>query len=134
MNPAAKRVPVMAGIIAVLLLAALVCWASLKPRALENVKEITVSVVHSDGYIRTETYETTAPFFFDALNPLHLFGLEWRENNILLPTVDGESVEDPENEIWVYSVNGHYSELPMEEQPVEDGDKFVFYIINMAEG
>ena len=66
MNPASpnKKITVISlGILLVLALAVFLCWASLRPQALEPVKEITLVVTHSDSYLETlaaEQYDTNA--------------------------------------------------------------------------
>ena len=120
------------GVIVTLLLAALVTWASFKPRFLEPIKTITVTVSHTDGSARADTFETNAQLLPDALEPLGLFGWEVREDGQYVLTVDGEGVENPETDKWGYNVNGVPGELPYEEQPVADGDTFAYYIISEA--
>lgn len=121
------------GVVVTLLLAALVTWASFRPRFLEPVKTITVTVSHTNGSVRTETYETNAQLLPDALEPLGLFGWEALEDGQYVLTVDGERVENPETDKWGYNVNGVPGELPYEEQPVADGDTFAYYIISEAQ-
>ncbi len=113
----------------VLVIAFLVVWATFRPNALEGVKEITVNVTHTDESIYTNTFETTAQFLAEALEPYDLLEGEESEYGLFVKTVDGEYADDTAGAYWMYDVNGEMAEYGVDSQPIENGDVYDFYIM-----
>lgn len=116
-----------AGAAVTVLLAILVCWAATGPTALESVKELTVNVEHSDGTTFLLEFKTTARYLAEALEPYELIDGIDTETGLYITEVDGESAAGYNGRSWVWVINGDQSELPIESQPVEDGDSITFY-------
>lgn len=146
-----KKTPILyAGILVVLLIAVFVCWASTQPQALEDVKEITVTVAHSENFLLELEYkfspeeaherdpyvlefETTAKTLMEALEPYALLELleetdEMGETVTVIHCADGEYVEDYRGYSWFCYRNSELLEEPLHDLPIEDGDTFYFCI------
>ena len=113
----------------VLVIAALVCWASFRPQALEGVKNISVTITHTDGSTRTEEFKTTAQYLADALEGHIEIDGEESEYGLFVKTVDGEFADDAQGVYWMFDVNGSMGEYGVDTQPVADGDVYSFYTI-----
>ncbi len=129
MSKQKKTTIIVAAIAVVLVIAALVCWASFRPKALEGVKEISVTITHTDGTVRAEDIETTAQYLSEALEPYDLLEGEDTEYGLFVKTVDGEYADDTEGTYWMFDVNGAMGEYGVDTQPVADGDAYSFYTI-----
>ena len=129
MSKQKKTTLITVAIVVVLVIAALVCWASFRPQALEGVKEISVTVTHTDGTTRTEEFETTAQVLSDALDGHIEIDGEESEYGLFVKTVDGEYADDTEGVYWMFDVNGAMGEYGVDSQPVTDGDAYSFYTI-----
>ena len=137
------------GTVAVLLLALFLAWASTGPQALERVKEITVTVSHSDDFIRelehvsdpvevlardpfVMEFETTAKTFPEAIAEYGLmeFLVEtdaMGEPVLVLSAADGEYADHYRGYAWFCYYNGEFLEEPIGTLPIKDGDSFYFY-------
>ena len=129
MSKQKKTTIILVAVAVLLIIAALVCWASFRPKALEGVKEITVTVTHTDGSTRTEEIETTAQYLAEALEPYALLEGEETEYGLFVKTVDGEYADDTQSTYWMFDVNGAMGEYGVDTQPIADGDTYAFYTI-----
>lgn len=160
MNPASpnKKITVISlGILLVLALAVFLCWASLRPQALEPVKEITLVVTHSDSYLETLaaeqddtnaadpaeddpeedddgttatlTIRTTARTLVDAFQERHELLFVAREDGIVLGSADGEIADFYHNQSWICYQNSAILEEPLDEHRIQDGDTYYFYLV-----
>ena len=43
-----------------------------------------------------------------------------------MTTVDGETADADQEQWWGYTVNGEFAEYGVDEQPINDGDVYVF--------
>ena len=129
MSKQKKTTIISIAVVVALVIIALVCWASFRPQALEGVKNITVTVAHSNGTTRTEEFETTAQYLADALvDHIEIDGEE-SEFGLFVKTVDGEYADDAQGVYWMFDVNGAMGEYGVDTQPVADGDVYSFYTI-----
>ena len=140
MNPASdnKKITIISvGILVVLALAALVCWASFQPQALEPVKEITVTVTHSDSFLAGDddaepfelTFETTAKTLVDAFKDRHELLFVYREDGMALGVADGEMADFYHNQHWRCYLGGEVLEEPFDVHKLEDGNSYYFYLV-----
>ena len=129
MSKQKKTTIIAIAVVVVLVIVALVCWASFRPQALEGVKEISVTVTHTDGSARTEDFETTAQYLADALEGHIEIEGEDSEYGLFVKTVDGEYADDTQGTYWMFDVNGAMGEYGVDTQPVADGDVYNFYTI-----
>lgn len=138
-----------AGILAVLLISVFVCWASTRPQALEDVKELTITVAHSDDFIRelehtsdplevlardpfVIEFETTARTLPEAIAPYGL--LEFTEQTddmgepfLVISAADGEYADQYRGYAWFCYYNSELLEQSLHTLSIQDGDSFYFY-------
>ena len=151
MNPSnnKKITAVSLGILMTLLLAVFVCWASFQPQALESVKEITVTVNHSEDFIplskNEDTWEddedaeddepfvleieTTAKTLAAALEPYELLELLEEPEGVYIAAVDGEYANDDRGQAWICYTNGEKLEDTVDIHPIRDGEAYYFYLV-----
>lgn len=152
MNPVSpnKKITVISlGILLVLALAVFLCWASLRPQALEPVKEITLVVTHSDSYLETRatepgdaeadpaednttatlTIRTTARTLVDAFQERNELLFVAREDGIVLGSANGEIADFYHNQSWICYQNSAILEEPLDEHRIQDGDTYYFYLV-----
>ncbi|MGM9613931.1 MAG: DUF4430 domain-containing protein [Oscillospiraceae bacterium] len=129
MSKQKKTTLIIVAVAIVLVIALLVVWATFRPGALEGVKEITVNVTHTDESTYTNTFETTAKYLAEALEPYDLLDGDETEYGLFVKTVDGEYANDAEGAYWMYDANGTMAEYGVDTQPIEDGDVYDFYIM-----
>ena len=124
-----KQLALLAGSVVTIVLAALVIWASFRPKALEGVKTLTISVNHTDGTVHTEELDTTARYLSEALEPLGLIRVaDWGSGPFILEA-DGETVDGTGGKYWYFTVNGESPEFGVDTQPITDGDSFSIFTI-----
>ena len=129
-NTTQSRIKIIyAGIFLALIAAALLCWASFQPLALEGVKEITLNIVHSDGTANTVQFSTTARYLAPALDGNIDYDAIQGEDALYLTAIDGEYADYTAGEHWMYDWNDTPAYFYIDAQPVFDGDVFNFYII-----
>ena len=124
-----KTTVIVIAVAVVLVLAAIVCWVSFRPQALEGVKDITVTVTHTDGAVVTEEFRTDEEYLADALEGHISIEGEDSEYGLFIKTVDGEYADDTAGTYWMFNVNGAMGEYGVDTQPVADGDTYEFYTI-----
>ena len=151
MNPAynsKKITAISVGILAVLLLAVFVCWASTQPQALESVKEITVTVVHSENFLPLNEEDgaedsedeeddgrlvlelkTTARTLAAALEPYELLELLEEPDGMYIAAADGEYADNWRGQAWICYTNGEALEDTVDVHTIRDGDAYYFYLV-----
>ena len=129
-TPKQKKTTIIAvAVLVVLIAAAHICWSAFRLRAQEGVKEISVTVTHTDGSTRTEDFKTDAEYLSDALDGHIEIDGEDSEYGLFVKTVDGEFADDSQGVYWMFDVNGAMGEYGVDSQPVADGDVYSFYTI-----
>ena len=125
-----KKINIMSAAVAVVLvITALVCWAAFRPQALEGVKNITVTVMHSNGTTRDEKIDTTAKYLADAIaDYIDIYG-EYPEEDegLFVYVVDGEFADPSRGCYWMLNVNGEPAKYTVNTQPVVDDYIYTFY-------
>ena len=124
-----KKRAALGGVALTFLLALFVAWASFRPRALETVKDIAVTVTHGDGTVSVLPLETTARYLDEALRKPGILVMEETENGSRILAVDGEYADPGAGTYWFFTVNGAYPSETIRTQPVTDGDSFGFYLL-----
>ena len=133
-----KKTVIALGIVGALLLAVFVCWASTGPQALESVKELTVTVTHSDAYLQALaleedeplelTFRTTAKTLALALAERPEFTLAQTDEGAELAAADGGAADPLLNLRWVCYFDSKALDTPLDGQTITDGDKYYFYL------
>ena len=128
-TPQQKKIPlILAGVVATLLLAALVCWASFDPMALKDVRHITVNINHKNGQINTLELTTVESTLWDLPEILELVETDESTYGLFILVMDGEEAITRAGEYWRYDLNGEWTDYNPETQTIADGDVFDFYI------
>ena len=124
-----KTTVIVIAAVIVLAIAALVCWASFRPQALESAKDRTVYVTHTDAEEATKfKIHTTARYLAGALEDnVELICTE-SEYGLFVEAVDGEYANADANQYWGYIANDDVTEYGVDAQPIADGDVYSFYL------
>lgn len=149
MNPVSKQkklTTIGIGILAVLAISLFLCWASTQPQALESVKDITITVTHSENFVQVaeisdnednagETgpfvleFETTAKTLGQAVEGRNVLEFALDGDQTVVAAADGEYANYYYNQYWLCYFDGERLEEPLDTYPIEDGDSFYFYLI-----
>ena len=120
-----KKKSLIAGIVlAVMVLAALFCWKSFAPQAVEGDKTITVEVVHGDGNTKEFTIHTDSETLGAALMEEELLVGEEGPYGLFVTAVDGETVDSAKEEWWNFSKNGEALMTGVDSTMIADGEQY----------
>ena len=110
----------------VLVAVAVVCWAAFGPKSVEGSKTITVDVTHSDGTLNTFEIHTDEEFLRGALEQEGLVEGTESEYGLYVLSVDGETVDEANQEWWGYTKSGEQVNYGVDTCPIADGDHYEF--------
>lgn len=118
-------------VIAVVVLVALVaiaavCWFAFGPKGVEGSKTIVVDVTHKDGTTNTYEIHTDAEFLRGAMEQEGLIAGTDGEYGLYVLTVDGETVDEANQEWWGYTKGGEMVEYGVDMCPIADGEHYEF--------
>ena len=120
-----KKKSLIAGIVlAVMVLAALFCWKSFAPQAVEGDKAITVEVIHGDGSTKEFTIHTDSETLGAALMEEELLVGEEGPYGLFVTAVDGETVDSAKEEWWNFSKNGEALMTGVDSTMIADGEQY----------
>ena len=120
-----KKKSLIAGIVlAVMVLAALFCWKSFAPEAVEGDKTITVEVIHGDGSTKEFTILTDSETLGAALMEEELLVGEEGPYGLFVTAVDGETVDSAKEEWWNFSKNGEALMTGVDSTMIADGEQY----------
>lgn len=91
-----------------------------------ETKEITFQVVHGDGSTKDFTISTTASNLREALEQEGLIAGEESSYGLFVKTVDGETVDDANQEWWCLTKGGEMWNYGVDDTEISDGDAFEF--------
>ena len=86
-----------------------------------DTKTVTVTVVHGDGSTKDFTVKTDKELLGEALTDEELIEGENGPYGLFVKTVDGETVDDANQEWWCLTKGGESVETGVDSTPVEDG-------------
>ena len=122
-----NKKPLVAVVVLVLLVAvAVVCWLLFSPDAVAGSKTITVDVTHKDGNTNTFEIRTDAEYLRGALEQEKLVAGEDGPYGMYILTVDGETVDESNQEWWGYTKSGEMVDYGIDTCPIVDGDHYEF--------
>ncbi len=113
-------------ILVVLVAVAAVCWFAFGPKAIEGGKTIEVDVTHKDGQTNTFTIQTDAEYLGEAMVEKGLLEGEDGPYGMYVLTVDGETVDEANQEWWGYTKSGEQVNYGVDLCPIADGDHYEF--------
>lgn len=113
-------------VLVLLVVVAVICYATFGPKSVEGSKTITVDVTHADGTTNTFTISTDAEFLRGALEQENLISGTESDYGLYVLTVDGETVDESNQEWWGYTQSGEMVNYGVDTCPIVDGDHFEF--------
>ena len=120
-----KKKSLIAGIVlAVMVLAALLCWKSFAPQAVEGDKTITVEVVHGDGSIGEYTIHTDSETLGAALMEAELLVGEEGPYGLFVQAVDDEAVDSAKEQWWCFMKDGEMIMTGVDMTMIADGEHY----------
>lgn len=124
-----KNIKIILGVIA--LVAAVVLFAVVylifSPKPVSGSKSITINVVDDKQETTAYQLNTDAEFLRQAMEEAEGLTFSGAESQygLMIDTVNGLVADYNTNgAYWSFTVNGEYSNLGIDTQPVNDGDKF----------
>jgi len=105
---------------------AAICWFAFGPKAVAGSKTITVDVTHKDGTTNTFEIKTDAEFLRGAMEQEGLVAGTEGEFGLYILTVDGETVNEANQEWWGYTKSGEQVNYGVDSCPIVDGDHYEF--------
>ena len=113
----------------VVLVAFIIIRLLLPGTAARMSKAITVNVNHSNGSVRTYNFHSGEDYLRNVLEHEQLAtGDEDAEGLLMVIIVDAEASDFQNGKYWRFTVNGEETGLPVDTQPIENGDVFEFFL------
>ena len=113
-------------VLIVLVAAAAFCWFAFSPTAVSGGKTIVVDVTHKDGSTNTYEITTEAEFLRGAMEQEGLIAGTDGEYGMYVMTVDGETVDESNQEWWGYTKSGEQVNYGVDGCPIADGEHYEF--------
>ncbi len=113
-------------VLVVLITVAALCWFAFGPQTAEGSKTVTVDVTHQNGQTNTFTIETDALYLGEAMKQEELLDGTDGQFGLYVLTVDGETVDENDQEWWGYTKSGEMVNYGVDTCPIEDGDHYEF--------
>ena len=113
-------------ILVVLVAVAAICWFAFGPKAIEGGKTIEVDVTHKDGQTNTFVIQTDAEYLGQAMQEQGLLEGEEGPYGMYVLTVDGETVDEANQEWWGYTKSGEQVNFGVDLCPIADGEHYEF--------
>ena len=110
----------------VLVAVAAACWFAFGPKAVAGSKTVTIDVTHKDGTTKTFEIKTDEEFLRGALEQDGLVAGTETEYGLYVLTVDGETVDEANQEWWGYAKSGEQVNYGVDSCPIADGDHYEF--------
>ena len=123
-----KNKKTLIAVIALVLLVAVAvgCWFAFRPQAVAGSKTVTVDVTHKDGTTNTFEIHTDAEYLRGAMEQEGLLEGTDGPYGLYVLTVDGETVEEANQEWWGYTKSGEQVNYGVETCVIADGDHYEF--------
>lgn len=120
-----KKITLAVFILALVIAAMAIVYATTRPDTAEGSKTFTVEVVHSDGTAKTFDYRTDAEFLGEVLLAEGLIAGDEGEYGLYITTVDGEdAIWDNDGAYWALYEGEEYAMQGIDATPVLDGSAF----------
>lgn len=91
-----------------------------------GAKTVTLQVVHGDGSAKDFKVSTDAEYLGEALLNEKLIEGENGEYGLFVKTVDGETVDEANQEWWCLTKDGEMTTTGVDATPIADGETYVF--------
>lgn len=123
-----KKTIVAVAILLVLVVGAIIAWFALRPapRAAAPEGQITIvaAVTHGDGSEKEFSIQTTASNLRGALEQENLIQGDESEYGLYVKTVDGETVNDANQEWWCFTRGGEMLMTGVDDTEIADGEHY----------
>ena len=123
-----KKLPVIIGAVLLVILIAVmsILYMNTRPQTQGGGKEITLVVVHGDQTNHTYGIQTDEEYLQAALEQEQLIEGTEGEFGMYVLTVDGETVDEANEEWWCLTKGGETHMLGVGETPIADGEQYEF--------
>lgn len=121
-----KKTLIAIAVLVVLIAVAAVCRLTFGPQAVAGSKTLTVDVTHKDGQTNTFTIRTDAEYLGDAMKEEGLLKGTDGPYGLYVLTVDGETVDESDQEWWGYTKSGEMVNYGVDTCPIADGEHYEF--------
>ncbi|HKM21681.1 MAG TPA: hypothetical protein VJZ01_06540 [Lachnospiraceae bacterium] len=119
-----KKVVIGAVILVALIAIMGILYLTFKPQTTAGSKEITLTVVHADASSKEFDIATDEEYLRGALEQEGLIAGNEGEFGLYVLTVDGETVDEANEEWWCLTKGGETHMLGVDDTPIEDGDQY----------
>ena len=113
-------------VLLVMVAAAAACWFAFSPETVAGGKTITVDVTHKDGTTKSFEIKTDEEFLRGAMEQQGMLAGEEGQYGLYILTVDGETVDESNQEWWGYTKSGEQVNYGVDACPIADGDHYEF--------
>ena len=121
-----KKTIVTAAVLAALVIIAAICWFAFRPQPVQGSTTITIAVTHGNGDVKEFIIHTDEEFLRGAMEQEGLVSGTEGPYGLYILTVDGETVDEANQEWWGYTKSGEMVNYGIESCPIADGDHFEF--------
>lgn len=124
MNKQTKKILI--AVLALLLAAAALffLYRTFAPGAQAGTKHISVTVVHADGAKRDFSYDTEREYLGEVLSDEELVSGEMGAYGLYIKTVDGETVDESQQQWWCLTRGGGQVDTSADLTPIADGEQY----------
>ena len=119
-----RKTGILAIILVILCVAAGILFHTNKPETVVGEKEINIIVTHADKTENIFTYQTDAEYLADVLLENELVDGEMGSYGLFITTVDGETVDESNQQWWCITKGGEQVNSGADALPIADGDQF----------
>lgn len=123
-----KKTIIALAILLVLVVGAIIAWFALRPAphaaAPEGQITIVAAVTHGDGSEKEFSIQTTASNLRGALEQENLIQGDESEYGLFVKTVDGETVNDANQEWWCFTRGGEMLMTGVDDTEIADGEHY----------
>lgn len=120
----AKKTVIALAVLLVAIATLLCIYHFTKGSTAAGAKNITVEVIHGDGSEKSFEYATNREYLGEVLTDNQLVEGENGAYGIFIKTVDGETVNDANQEWWCITKEGEQLNTSADQTPIADGEKY----------
>ena len=95
-----------------------------RPIAVQGAKTITIDVIHKDTSQKTFEYHTDREYLGEVLTDEGLVSGEEGAYGMFITTVDGETIDNANQEWWCITKNQEMLNTSADQTPIADGEKY----------
>ena len=112
------------GLLALMLIAALLAWLHFAPQAQTGDKTVALEVTHGDGSVVRFDIRTDAQSLRDALEQEGLIAGEESAYGLYVLTVDGETADEALRQWWCFTKGGEQLNTGVDDTLIADGEQY----------